>query len=110
MSSKKPAEQKRPESAPESHAESPPPPPPPKDLDPPPELGLNQGQVHPGPLEPPTHAKARLHMDQIDAVATPQGVVLFALTEGGEIWQLTSFAGHQEWTHILTPEVSAEDV
>lgn len=94
-------EQKRADSASESHA------PPPKDLDPPEEL--NQGQVHPGPLEPP-HAKARLSMDQIDAVATPQGVVLFCLTEGGEIWQLTTFSGQPEWTHILTPEAPAEDV
>ena len=71
---------------------------------------LNQGRVHPEGHEPaPEPQKARLHMDQIDAVATSQGVVLFALTEGGEIWQLTTPGGQPVWNQILTPEAPAED-
>lgn len=78
---------------------------------------LNRGQVHVGEtLESPgelhqaeRHEVLRLHMDQIDAVATPQGVILFALTEGGDIWQLTSFGGQQVWTQIVTPEAPAEE-
>ena len=82
--------------------ETPHPPP----VEPPAELNL--GSVHPE-AEAPKHAVQRLHMDQIDAVATPQGVVLFCLTEGGDIWELTTFSGQPEWHLILTPEVPAEE-
>ena len=72
---------------------------------------LNAGQVE---ETKPAHAAivppARIHMDQIDAISTPQGVILFALTEGGEIWQYTTFGGQGQWTPILTPEAPPEEV
>ena len=82
------------------------------------DLDLNRGEVHPqapeapeAPESPESHAESaeqsehaepgRVRMDQIDAVMTTQGVVLFALSEGGDIWQLTTFGGQPQWTQII---------